>query len=373
MIPLGNDRAGEGLFRHRAGEPGRRLHRRAHDVSVAPPTFAETPEIVFSGSLSGYYRSNGNVVGVDVNLNAANDAGSVNYTGGWVRADDYRSGDGTTIKSTMYETQNHVLSLSRKLDDGVVTLQLGGQFIPYQGYVNQYMDMVDNKSFFVNGAYEKNFEWGQLEANAFYNHVRHTTGFIAPDKDGDMPMDTRSSDMGYRVAGTLEPTGVDIVRLDNELYYNQRLDLWENPTYGRGVFRGNLNFVRGQRVDGVNIYHIMPVNATLALDHILGNWTTTAEVQFVGAKTEVSEVHNELETSAYALFNLRTSYQLGQLKIDLGIENLFDTEYDLPLGGANLVNYQVSSMMGTSPARSSALLPARLCLKRGGPTVAFVR
>ncbi|MFD2032882.1 hypothetical protein ACFSKM_26435 [Ancylobacter dichloromethanicus] len=40
----------------------------------------------------------------------------------------------------------------------------------------------------------------------------------------------------------------------------------------------------------------------------------------------------------------------AELKIDLGIENLFDTEYDLPLGGANLVNYQVSSMMGTSPA-----------------------
>jgi iron complex outermembrane receptor protein len=549
------------------------------DVTVAPPTFAETPEVVFSGSVSGYYRSNGNVVGVDVNLNAANDVGSINYTGGWVQADDYKSGNGTTIKSTMYETQNHALSLSRKLDEGLVTFQLGGQFIPYQGYVNQYMDMVDNKSFFVNGALEKNFEWGQLEANAFYNHVRHTMGFIAPDKTGDMPMDTQASDMGYRVAGTLEPTERDIVRIGNEVYYNQlddwwppvegsmmmgpdtfwnindgqrlrvgafaeweralsqqwtaivgarsdvvwmntgdvqgynemmyganaaafnaldhartdinidgsailryqpdaarqldiglarktrspnlyeryswstsamamkmigwfgdgngyvgnidlepekahtasltatwrdpvrtawevrvspyasyvadyidvrrcalpgclknlpdnltategfvylqfanydaylygvnidgRLDLWENPTYGRGVFRGNLNFVRGQRVDGVNLYHIMPVNATLALDHVLGNWTTTAEVQLVGAKTEVSEVHNELETDAYALFNLRTSYQQGPLKLDLGIENLFDTEYDLPLGGANLVNYQVSSMMGTSPA-----------------------
>ncbi|MFD2032881.1 TonB-dependent receptor domain-containing protein [Ancylobacter dichloromethanicus] len=186
---------------------------------------------MFSGSMSGYYRSNGNVVGVDVNLNAANDAGSVNYTGGWVRADDYRSGDGTTIKSTMYETQNHALSLSRKLDDGVVTLQLGGQFIPYQGYVNQYMDMVDNKSFFVNGTLEKNFEWGQLEANAFYNHVRHTMGFIAPDKTGDMPMDTRTSDMGFRVKGTLEPTGVDIVRLGNEIYYSQ-LDDWWPPVDG---------------------------------------------------------------------------------------------------------------------------------------------
>lgn len=548
------------------------------DVALAPPTFTPGQEVTFSGSVSGFYRSNGKAYGVDLNASASNEDSSVNYTGGWVRAEDYQSGNGTTIKSTMYETQNHALSLSKKLDEGLVTFQLGGQFIPYQGYVNQYMDMVDNKSFFVNGAYEGDFDWGQLEATAFYNRVRHTMGFIEPDKDGDMPMDTRSSDTGYRVAGTLTPTGIDTVRIGNEFYYTTlddwwppvegsmmmgpdtfwnindgqrlrvgvfaewerqfseqwtgilgvrndvvwmntgdvqgynemmyganaaafnaldhartdvnidgsailryqpdeasqfelglarktrspnlyeryawstsamamkmigwfgdgngyvgnidlepekahtaaftatwrdpvrkawevrvspyysyvqdyidvrrcalpgclknlpdnltatdgfvylqfanydaylygvnidgKLALWDSPTYGQGQFRGNLNFVRGQRVDGVNLYHIMPVNATLALDHVLGNWTTSAEVQLVGAKTEVSEVHNELETDAYALFNLRASYQLGQMKIDLGIENVFDTEYDLPLGGANLVNYQVSSMMGTSP------------------------
>ncbi|OYZ93310.1 MAG: hypothetical protein B7Y01_01375, partial [Xanthobacter sp. 17-67-6] len=82
----------------------------------------------------------------------------------------------------------------------------------------------------------------------------------------------------------------------------------------------------------------------------LGNWSSSVEVQLVGAKTQVSQVHNELETSAYALLNFRTSYTAGQLKVDFGIDNILDTEYDLPLGGANLVNYQVSSMMGTSTA-----------------------
>ncbi|OYY83831.1 MAG: TonB-dependent receptor, partial [Rhizobiales bacterium 35-66-30] len=129
-----------------------------------------------------------------------------------------------------------------------------------------------------------------------------------------------------------------------------KLALWDDRTYGQGAFRGGLNFVRGQRTDGVNLYHIMPVNAMLALDHTLGNWSSSVEVQLVASKTQVSQVRNELETSAYALLNFHTNYTAGQLKVDFGIDNILDTQYDLPLGGANLVNYQVSSMMGTSTA-----------------------
>ena len=60
------------------------------------------------------------------------------------------------------------------------------------------------------------------------------------------------------------------------------------------------------------------------------------ELQLVGAKTQVSQVHNELETSAYALVNLRAGYDWDNVTVDIGIENLLDTQYDLPLGGANL-------------------------------------
>ncbi|MFG1463582.1 TonB-dependent receptor plug domain-containing protein [Xanthobacter sp. DSM 24535] len=549
------------------------------DVTLAPPAFTPGQTLTTSGSVSGFYRSNGNSYGVDLNATVSNEDTSVTYTGGWARASDYTSGNGTVIKSTMYETQNHALSVSKKFQDQIITFQIGGQFIPYQGFVNQYMDMTDNKSIFVNGSYEGMFDWGKLEANTFFNRVRHTMGFIEPDKSGDMPMDTRSTDMGYAVKGTIGISNIDIVRVGNDLYYNKlddwwppvdgsmmmgpntfeninngqrlrfgyyaewerqlnaqwstivglrndivwmnagdvqgynqmmyganaaafnalnhertdfnidgsailryqptnssqyelafarktrspnlyeryawstnamamdmigwfgdgngyvgnielvpekantvsftatwndpakkvwelraspyysyvqdyidvqrcalagclanlpnnltasdtfvflqfanvdawlygvnidgKLALWDNSTFGQGVFRGALNFVRGQRTDGINLYHIMPVNATLALDHTLGNWTTSFEVQLVGEKTEVSQVHNELETAAYALLNFRTSYQLQRLRVDFGIANILDTEYDLPLGGANLVNYQVSSMMGTSSA-----------------------
>ncbi len=120
--------------------------------------------------------------------------------------------------------------------------------------------------------------------------------------------------------------------------------------YGRGVFRGQLGYVRGERTDGINLYHVMPINAKLALDHTLGGWNNSVELQLVGSKDQVSQVHNELTTPSYALVNLRTGYQWQAVRVDFGVDNLFNQYYYLPLGGADLVDYKVVSMMGSSPA-----------------------
>ena len=110
-------------------------------------------------------------------------------------------------------------------------------------------------------------------------------------------------------------------------------------THGYGDFTasGLLNYVRGENRDtGDNLYNMMPLNAKLALTQQLGRWTNTVEGQFVAAKTDVSDVRNEIETAGYSLFNLRSSYQWKQVRLDVGIENLFDKGYALPLGGAYL-------------------------------------
>ncbi|KIZ40635.1 MULTISPECIES: TonB-dependent receptor [Rhodopseudomonas] len=547
------------------------------DVTTAPPQFAKGPGWLTSGSVSGFFRSNGNGYGVDASATLANNDTSITYTGGWARANDYKAGNGMTVKSTLYEIQNHALSISRQSFGNLFTVQVGGQFIPYQGYVNQYMDMTYNQSAFVNGRYEGVFDWGKFEAAAFYHHVRHTMGFLAPDKVGQMPMDTRATDLGYNLKATIDVTDRDLIRVGNEFhryqlddwwspvagsmmmspntfinvndgrrtrlgtfvewerhwdrdwstlvglrndvvwsdtgdvqgynamdygvdaarfnardhartdvnvdgsallryepnaisqfewglarktrspnlyeryawstsamamnmvgwfgdgngyvgnldlkpekahtasftaawhdpaqtlwevkvtpYYSYvedyidvdrcatgsacgaanrtatsgfvflqfanhdaqlygvnldgKLALWDNPSYGRGVFRGQLSYVRGERTDGVNLYHVMPVNAKIALDHAIGNWTSSIELQLVGAKDEVSQVHNELTTPSYALLNLRTGYQWGMVRLDVGIDNLFNKFYYLPLGGADLVDYKEVSMMGSSAA-----------------------
>ena len=52
------------------------------------------------------------------------------------------------------------------------------------------------------------------------------------------------------------------------------------------------------------------------------------------AKDDLSGVRNEIETGGYNLVNLRASHSWDRVRIDLGIENLFDTYYELPTGGA---------------------------------------
>ena len=141
------------------------------DVTTAPPQFAKGPGWLTSGSVSGFFRSNGNAYGVNATATLANKDTSVTYTGGWAKASDYTAADGTKVKSTLYEIQNHALSISKQTFGNLFTVQVGGQFIPYQGYVNQHMDLVYNQSAFVNGRYEGVFDWGKFDAS----------GVLSPD------------------------------------------------------------------------------------------------------------------------------------------------------------------------------------------------
>ena len=209
------------------------------DVTTAPPAFVpEQAGWVTSTQLSGFFRSNVNAYGVDANATVANRDTSITYTGGWVRAGNYKAGDGSTIKSTRYETQNHAISISKQTFGNLFTFQIGGQFIPYQGYVNQYMDMVYNRGLYANGRYEGVFDWGKFEASAFVHQIRHTMGFIAPDKVSDMPMDTKSLDIGYALKATVALSGHDLLRVGNELALN-RLDDWWNPVAGSMMMSPN--------------------------------------------------------------------------------------------------------------------------------------
>lgn len=105
--------------------------------------------------------------------------------------------------------------------------------------------------------------------------------------------------------------------------------------YGRLTVTGLLNYINGKNLTtGDNLYNIMPPNAKLAMLQTRGAWSNTAEIQLVAAKTQVSQVRNEVKTAGYSLFNLRSSYEWEHLRLDAGIENLFNRHYALPLGGA---------------------------------------
>lgn len=110
--------------------------------------------------------------------------------------------------------------------------------------------------------------------------------------------------------------------------------LLDTGKYGSLTGKAGLNYVRGQNndTDG-NLYQQMPFNATVALEHRRGGWSNTIETQIVDSKTDVQAVRLEPKTAGYALLNLRSSYTWKHLRIDGGIDNLFDKNYALPLGG----------------------------------------
>ena len=105
--------------------------------------------------------------------------------------------------------------------------------------------------------------------------------------------------------------------------------------YGSFTAKGVLSYINGKNeTTGDNLYNIMPLNAKLAVEQHLGNWTNTIEGLLVDAKHDVSQVRNEIKTGGYGLLNLRSSYEWKQVRLDVGVENVLNKFYAMPLGGA---------------------------------------
>jgi len=94
--------------------------------------------------------------------------------------------------------------------------------------------------------------------------------------------------------------------------------------------------------DKVNLYHMMPLHGSVALEHDLqtdwGKFSNYLGVEVVNRKTTVAKTYGEPETPGYVLVNLRTSYQYRKVKLDVGVDNLLDKAYFHPLGGVYIAH-----------------------------------
>jgi iron complex outermembrane receptor protein len=104
--------------------------------------------------------------------------------------------------------------------------------------------------------------------------------------------------------------------------------------WGTWGLKGLLNYTNGKNRDsGDALYNIMPLNGKVTLTHEKAGWSNGVELVMVARKDDLSEVRNEIETPGYALLNLRASRSWKQVRVDFGVENLFDKSYSLPTGG----------------------------------------
>ena len=236
-------------------------------VRSAAPQFADSAQWISGGSLSSYYRSNGDGHGVNVALNAANQSIAVRYEGSVAAANNYRAaaafkpaGAGSTrgdylagdeVGSTAFESHNHALRLDFNGDQHRFGVDLGYQHIPHQGFPNQRMDMLDNTSYRVALRHTGEYHWGSVASRLYWENTEHFMNF-GPDKlfwyrtpsslDGvaaalgmgaaaGMPMETEGTSRGIAVDIDYQLGNEQILRYGVE-FQEYRLEDWWEPSGG---------------------------------------------------------------------------------------------------------------------------------------------
>lgn len=149
---------------------------------------------------------------------------------------------------------------------------------------------------------------------------------------------------GCTAANFTAPSGFVILQFANEsaqLYGfdgSFRAPLGQNAA-GRFWLTGTVGLVRGEDLDtDENLYRLMPFHGDVSLQHERGGWTDAFSLKAVDAKAQVDAVRNELPTAGFVLLNVRGGYRWrltenASMRLDAGIENLANRQYDLPLGG----------------------------------------
>ncbi|MYM33731.1 TonB-dependent receptor [Duganella sp. FT94W] len=117
---------------------------------------------------------------------------------------------------------------------------------------------------------------------------------------------------------------------------------WSVPLAASLKFNGNAAYTRGKRSDGGgDLYHVMPRNALLTLEHASGAWTNQLEAKLVARKDHADARRLEPQTGGYGLLNARGNYQWQKnLRVSVGVSNLLDKLYADPMAGVYLSGLQ---------------------------------
>lgn len=187
------------------------------------PVFANSDEEWHSeGTISSFFRSNGENYGPALSAWVANRNLGFGYDGSWSTSDDYTDGSGHKVTSSYAQTTDHIVTVAAQGAGNLVVLQAGLHHTPYQGFTNAQMDMVRNYAESLNLHYKRNFDWGVLDARVFWQGTWHSMN-IGHDKATFpmpmwMPMNTHGRDFGYSVKLDVPFGDRQLLRVGSELH-----------------------------------------------------------------------------------------------------------------------------------------------------------
>jgi iron complex outermembrane receptor protein len=195
-------------------------------VESAAPRFATGGGTLLTGTMSAFYRSNGDGFGGAAQLTVAGERLSATYTGSYTQSDRYKGGgDLGLVRSTEFAKTDQALALAYRSDIGLFRLKGGYHFSPYEGFANQAMDMVSNTSWFLNFGYEGEFDWARRSSP-------RTTGYRPRDElpqgqdAGQHADEHRSAHLQHRAEAGIPGLRHETLRLGGEYHHQWLNDYW---------------------------------------------------------------------------------------------------------------------------------------------------
>ena len=188
-----------------------------------------------TGEISSFFRSNNTGVSTSATINEAMDHFAFLYNGSWARGRNYvAGGNNAEVFSTDFITENHAGTLAYQNDGHLLSLRFAYQNIPYQGFINQRMDMTGNRGYTAEAKYKGDTDWGAVDARLYWNSVAHKMGFLNDKQPNYMPTATNGLDYGYSVNLDHKLDEKHLLRVGSE-FHGFRLNDWWEPIPGGGV------------------------------------------------------------------------------------------------------------------------------------------
>lgn len=196
-------------------------------ISSINPTFTDSDTLSHQRSyLGSHYQSNGDVLKLIAGTELSSKSISLKYDGAYSDANSYRDGNDEKVPDTLYRAQNHQLVGAWKKGDEQLAIKLSHQYIPFQGFANQYMDMTKNQSVGVTLQYQRPLAEGNLLARLNWQGIEHEMGFFSAEKPGTMPMLTDSDDYSYQLHWQTALSDTTSLIIGQEFYQFTLNDIW---------------------------------------------------------------------------------------------------------------------------------------------------
>lgn len=203
--------------------------------SLGGSVIVKTKKIQFKNAqnlkFKSFFKSNNENTGASVYYTVSSKKNFVSYEGMDEKANNYRNGNGKRLRSTLYNRNNQSLTIARKLHHGELSLKYMHTIVPYEGFINQWMDMENNVSNHLIGGYKGYFGKALLESSFYYQHTNHYMNIITSQRSGSMPMYTRSDEAGYDVKLLLPVDNDHLVTVGSD-FNRYRIDDWWPPLPG---------------------------------------------------------------------------------------------------------------------------------------------